>query len=323
MRGAAEQKGPDQRAEKRDFMGITVSEVLRFIEGTGGRPELQGRDDIEFEGYCPLNALRDSSITWARNTDDIRLPDANLHRNIVLIAEQGRKAEASFPIIYAENAHRTYFRVLEHFFGSRDFEKRGPGIEPTAVVETGDVGEGVYIGHHTYIDRDVAIGNHVRIYHNVTVQGRCTIGDYTVIESGASIGVCGFGHYTDTDGSPVCVPHLGGVSIGKHVKIGANNTIARGCLADTVIEDYVKTDNLCHIAHNDHIKRNAMLAAGTVLSGSVTVGEGVWFGPGSLATNGIEVGESAFFGIGAVATRSVPAGKVMVGVPARVLRDRG
>ncbi|MCM1224566.1 MAG: hypothetical protein NC548_59970 [Lachnospiraceae bacterium] len=304
-------------------MKITVYEVLRFIESIGGKFDLEGEDDVEFEGYCPLNTLKDNSITWVRNIDDIVLPEMNLYKNIVLIAEQGKKVEASFPVIYVENAHRTYFKIIEHFFDKEDMEKRRPEIESTAVIETNDVGEGVYIGHHTYIDKDVTIGNHVRIYHNVTIQGKCSIGDYTVIESGACIGVCGFGHYTDFDGNPVCVPHLGGVLIGKHVRIGANAAIVRGCLADTVIEDYAKIDNLCHIAHNVRIKSRAMLTASTVIAGSVTVGEGVWCGPGSMVKNGIEVEENAFLGIGAVATKSVPANKVMVGVPARVLRDRG
>lgn len=303
-------------------MRIAVLDVLRFIDSIGVKSELEGMDSVEFEGYCPLNALKENSITWVRNIEDIILPEMNSYKNIVLIAELGEKIEASFPVIYVENAHRTYFKIMEHFFGSRDFERKAPKIEQTAVVETDNVGEGVYIGHHTYIDKDVTIGNYVKIYHNVTIQGKCSIGDYTVIESGASIGVCGFGHYTDFDGNPVCVPHLGGVFIGNHVRIGANTAVVRGCLADTVIEDYAKIDNLCHIAHNTHIKSRAMLTASTVISGSVTVGEGAWFGPGSLVKNGIEVGENAFFGIGAVATKSVPANKVMVGVPAKVLRDR-
>ena len=238
------------------------------------------------------------------------------------MAELGAEfSGAQFPILYAENAHRTFFRILARFFADEDPENRAAGIAATAVVESGHIGDSVYIGHHSCIGGDVVIGNHVQILNNVSIQGKVSIGDYTVIESGTCIGTCGYGHYTDEEGYPICVPHLGGVHIGAHVKIGANCVVARGCLADTVIEDYAKIDALSHIAHNVHVGSRAMVI-NSLVSGSATIGENAWLAPGTVVNTAATVGQGSFLGLGTIATKDVPPGKLAVGVPARVVRDR-
>ena len=230
-------------------------------------------------------------------------------------------SSALFPILYAENAHRTYFRILAHFFSDEDPENRGSGIASTAIVESVNIGDNVYIGHHTYIGKDVVVGNHVQILNNVSIQGKVRVGDNTVIESGVSIGTCGYGHYTDENGHPVCVPHLGGVCIGANVKIGANCVIARGCLADTVIEDYAKIDALSHIAHNVYVKSGAMIV-NALVCGSATIGENTWLAPGTVVRNQVTVGHDSLLGLGTIAAKDIPPGKLAVGVPAKVVRNR-
>jgi UDP-3-O-[3-hydroxymyristoyl] glucosamine N-acyltransferase len=302
---------------------IHISEVLAFLREREIPHSYVGNPDVTFEAFCPLNALKPSAITWVRKADNLDIEKLNSVEGIVLVAELGAQIEhAHFPILYAENVHRTFFRLMSHFFRALDPDCREPGIASTAVIETSKIGEELYVGHHTYIGPEVEIGNHVTILNNVTIQGRVTIGDYTTIESGTTIGACGFGPSSDEAGNPFIVSHLGGVLIGRHVKIGANNAISRGCLSDTVIEDYVQTDNLCHIAHNDLIKRGALLTANSVISGSTTIGENAWLAPGSLVNNAITVGKDAFLGLGAVATKDVPENQVVVGIPATPLRDR-
>lgn len=304
-------------------MKVSVGEILSFFDTKQIKYKFSGDPNVSVNAFCPLHSPKDYSITWVRKIADVPVEKLNRRSGMLLVAELGEEIETlNCSVIYADNAHRSFFRVLEHFFSESDPEQKREGIESSAVVETANLGEHVYIGHHSYIGRDVKTGDYVRILNNVTIQGSVTIGDYTVIESGSTIGACGYGHYNDENGDPVCVPHLGGVVIGSHVKIGANNAVSRGCLSDTVIEDYVKTDNLCHIAHNDVIKRGAMLTANTVLSGSTTIGKRVWTAPGSLLNNSITVGDDAFLGLGAAVTKDVPEGKVVVGVPAKVLRER-
>lgn len=302
---------------------IKIKEVEDYLKEKKIKYSYRGDAQFCFIDFCPLNILKPGSITWVRNSEDIDIEKLNKCDGLILVAELESNIEgAHFPILYVENAHRTYFRIVAQFFANKNPECRKPQVASTAVVETCRIGQNLFVGHHTYIGPDVEIGDNVTILHNVTIQGTVYIGSNTVIESGTVVGACGFGYYNDEDGFPICVPHFGGVRIGSNVKIGANNTISRGCLADTIIEDYVKTDNLCHIAHNDYIKKGAMVTAGVVISGSTTVGENVWLAPGTLLNNSIDVGDNAFTGIGTVATKDIPEGKVVVGTPARVLKDR-
>lgn len=304
-------------------MMIKIIDVLSYLNTRHIRYKFSGDESRTFSTFCPLNSLKKDSITWVRNSDSLDVELLNSYSGIILVAEYDANIENNeFSVIYAENVHRTFFRIVAHFFGEMDPENRYPDIASTAIVESGNVGKNVYIGHHTYIGPDVIIGDNVQILNNVTIQGKVSIGNFSIIESGTTIGACGFGHYHDESGNPVCVPHFGGVVIGDYVKIGANNTISRGCLSDTIIEDYVKTDNLVHIAHNDHIKHGAMLTACVEISGSTTIGRDVWLAPGTTVREGVDIGDRVYTGIGAAVTKNQPGGKVVVGVPARILRDR-
>ena len=302
---------------------IKIQDVIRYLSENSIKYSYEGSNDFSFATFCPLNQLKEDSITWVRDVNKLNVEELNAVNGILLFSELNSKISgATFPVLYVENVHRSFFRIISFFFDNINPDKREPKIEKTAIVESHSVGKNVYIGHHTFIGKEVEIGDNVMILNNVTIQGRVIIGDHTIIESGSTIGACGFGQYWDENNNPVTVVHMGGVIIGHHVKIGANNAISRGCLADTIIEDYVQTDNLCHIAHNDIVKRGAILTANTVISGSTTIGENVWLAPGSLISNSVNVGKDAFLGIGAVAIKDVPENMVVAGVPAKTLRER-
>ena len=93
------------------------------------------------------------------------------------------------------------------------------------------------------------------------------------------IGHVGFGYARETDGTPVAIPHSGGVDVGDHVDIGANTCIDRGTMSDTVIGHQVKIDNLVHIAHNCVIGEAAYVIATAIVGGSVKIGPRAWIAP--------------------------------------------
>lgn len=165
-------------------------------------------------------------------------------------------------------------------------------------------GHKVIVGENTVLT-NCEIGNNVTIWHNVTIGGD------------------GFSFEVDErNGNVVKIPHFGKVIIGDRVEIQSGTQIARGSFQDTIIEDDVKIDQLVHIAHNCHVKRGTLIPAGAMLAGSVTVGEYSWIAPETSVINGATLGRHSMTGMGAVVTKDVGDNQLVVGVPARPLRQR-
>ncbi len=149
----------------------------------------------------------------------------------------------------------------------------GVVIGPNAVVEAGArVGAGVTVGAGCFIGRGTIVGSDSVLHPRVTVMHGCTLGDRVIVHPGAVIGADGFGIAKDGDGW-VKVPQLGGVRIGDDCEIGANTTIDRGALEDTVLEEGVKLDNQIMIAHNVHIGAHTVAAGCVGIAGSTTIGK--------------------------------------------------
>lgn len=145
-------------------------------------------------------------------------------------------------------------------------------VGPNVVIEAGaSIAEQVEIGAGSYVGAESRIGKGSRIATNVTIHHRVTIGEDAIIHSGAVIGADGFGFAHDGVGWEK-IAQLGGVQIGDRVEIGANTTIDRGALSDTVIEEGVKIDNQVMVAHNVKIGAHTAIAACVGISGSTEIG---------------------------------------------------
>ena len=191
-----------------------------------------------------------------------------------------------------------------------------------AIHREARISPSVSIGPGVVIGADVEIGPHCVIGPN-TVIDHATIGECTQIGPNCSIGGDGFGYEIDEEtGEVIKFPHFGRVQIGSRVEISSNCCIDRGSLRDTILEDDVKVNNLVHIAHNCHIKRGALLTANAMVAGSVVIGEHAWVGPSSSLRNGITMGRCAMTGLAAAATKSIGDNEIVVGIPAKKLRDR-
>ncbi|MBT8084774.1 MAG: UDP-3-O-(3-hydroxymyristoyl)glucosamine N-acyltransferase [Woeseia sp.] len=134
------------------------------------------------------------------------------------------------------------------------------------------IGERCYIGAGSVLGENVVIGDDTRLLANCTIMHDVVIGKRCIIHPGAVVGADGFGNAQGPAGW-VKVPQLGSVRIGDDVEIGANTTIDRGAIEDTVIEDGVRLDNLIQIAHNVRIGAHTAIASQTGISGSTTIGK--------------------------------------------------
>ena len=146
-------------------------------------------------------------------------------------------------------------------------------VGPGACVEEGvELGEDVVIGPNCFVGRGTRIGRGTRLYANVTVYHDCVIGEDCILHSGVVIGADGFGFARERSGAWVKIPQTGRVVIGSDVEIGANTTIDRGALDDTVIGDGVKLDNLIQSAHNVRIGDHTIMAGCAGVAGSAQIG---------------------------------------------------
>ena len=178
-------------------------------------------------------------------------------------------------------------------------------IGPQAVVGADcTIGQGVLIGAGTVLGTNVLVGERTSIGPRVTLLDGVRIGARCIVHPGVVIGADGFGFAPDR-GTWQKIPQVGGVVIGDDVEIGANTTIDRGAIEDTVIEDGVKIDNLVQIAHNVRLGAHTIMAAMSGVAGSTKVGKRCMIGGAVVMINSLAICDDALFTFGSVVTKSV------------------
>jgi UDP-3-O-[3-hydroxymyristoyl] glucosamine N-acyltransferase len=197
----------------------------------------------------------------------------------------------------------------------------GVSIQAFAVVEAGAIiGARTLIGAHSYVGHDVSLGEDCQIYPHVTIRERSKIANRVVLHPGVVIGSDGFG-YEFRDGRQVKIPQTGIVQIDDDVEIGSNSTVDRARFGRTWIQEGTKVDNLVQIGHNVTIGKHSILCAHVGISGSTRVGSYVTLA-GKVGVNGhIEIGDGAIVTAMAGVTKSVPPKEILVGLPAKPMRE--
>ncbi|MDR2723710.1 MAG: UDP-3-O-(3-hydroxymyristoyl)glucosamine N-acyltransferase [Holosporaceae bacterium] len=186
--------------------------------------------------------------------------------------------------------------------------------EYVIIEENVEIGNDVVIGHNCVIEKNCRIGNGGRIRNNVTIS-HSIIGNNVLINSGACIGESGFG-IIPTGSEMIYVQQLGRVIIGDGVRIGANTTVDRGSIGDTIIDNNTIIDNLVQVAHNVCIGERSVLVAQVGIAGSTKIGNDVVIA-GQVGVSGhIEIGDGAIVTAKSGIASSIDAGKIVGGIPA-------
>jgi UDP-3-O-[3-hydroxymyristoyl] glucosamine N-acyltransferase len=264
--------------------------------------------------------------------DDLRHSAAG----VVVVAPAFREAVPATAVpLVAERPQELFADLLDRLYpsdtlgalgGFAEGEGDAPLLEEGVRLGPGVVlGRGVEIGRNTVIGANTVIGPGVAIGRNCIIASNCTIdcaylGNGVVVQSGARIGGEGFG-WLDLGKTNRKVPQLGRVIVQDRVEIGANTTIDRGALGDTLIGDGTKIDNLVQIGHNCRIGRNCLIAAQCGLSGSTTLEDGVLMGGNAASAGHLTVGAGSVLRARCAVISDVPAGSDVAGAPAQNTKD--
>ena len=195
-------------------------------------------------------------------------------------------------------------------------------IDAGCVIEArARIGANVAIGTGAVVGADCSIGADSRLYPRVTLYPRCELGQRVTVHAGAVIGADGFG-YAPQNGRWLKIPQIGRVLICDDVEIGANTTIDRGALDDTVIEEGVKLDNQIQIGHNVHIGAHSAIAGCAGIAGSTTIGKHCMIGGAAMIGGHLQIADHVVISGGTWVTRSIEApGMYLSVIPATPSRE--
>jgi len=246
---------------------------------------LHGPPEARISGLATLATAGPEDISFLANPS-YRSILSETRAGAVILAEEDLAA-CPVPALVSPDPYLDWARIAEWL---RPPEPVSPGIHPTASIhETSSihpdasigpqavvgpgcvVGQDVQVGPGCVLDRDVRLGDGTRLVAQVYLGPDVTLGQRVVVHPGAVIGADGFGLAMDS-GHWHKVPQLGGVRIGDDCEIGANTTIDRGAIDDTVLEEDVRLDNQVQIAHNVRIGAHTAIAGCVGVAGSTRIG---------------------------------------------------
>lgn len=292
---------------------VAASRIAEFLGA-----ELRG-PDIEIERARSLQSLEVNSVIFFRKAEPGLIEQLNVLGQVLCITTGSLAERLKCSAIPVDDPRYAFALMLGYFFDPASQCE----ISPNCVIEEGAlIGDNVAIGPGSHISAQTSIGANTRIGSNVVVAGRVSIGKDCIIKSNTTIGEPGFGFVRDEGNRPVRFPHIGGVSIGDNVEIGSNCTVVQAALDMTIVEDFVKTDDHVHIAHNCKVGFGTFIAAGSIISGSVEIGKNCWLAPNSTIIDKCRIGEGAFVGLGSAVRKPVADHTTVFGVPASPIRLR-
>jgi UDP-3-O-[3-hydroxymyristoyl] glucosamine N-acyltransferase len=300
-------------------MGTRLKEL---VDRYGGR--LIGAGEIEVSSVAPLDQATAASITFLSNPK-FRAKAARTQAAALILSpadDAGIGAAYAGARIVADNPYAYFAKVAQHFAALRA-TRPAPGAHLSAVVDPGAtvaasasigphvvIGAGATIGERCLIDAGcfigdgAAIGADSHLFARVTIHAGCELGQRAIVHSGAVIGADGFG-FANEAGRWIKIPQSGRVRIGDDVEIGANTTIDRGALDDTVIEDGVKLDNQIQIGHNCRIGAHTAMAGCVGVAGSAIIGKYCTFGGAAMVLGHLSIADHVHISSGSLVSRSI------------------
>lgn len=294
-------------------------------------------DDVDVSGVAPLQAEEpaDGSLAFLAN------PAYRKHlaatRAAAVVLHPAEAAHCPVPALLSTNPYATYARIaalLERVPSRPAGIHASAAIDPTATIDpTAHVGAfvsvgarsvvaaGAVVGPGCVIGEDCMVGAGSELVARVTLVRRVRLGERVRIHPGAVLGADGFGLAVD-GGRWINVPQLGGVVVGDDCEIGANTTIDRGAIEDTVLEEDVRLDNQIQIGHNVRIGAHTAMAGCVAVAGSTRIGRWCLVGGAAGIVGHLEIADKVTIGAMSLVTHSLDEpGEYASGTPLQPKRE--
>lgn len=295
-------------------MKLRLDEIVGRLGG-----ELVGAGDTVIEGIAPLDSAGPHELAFLSNPKYRSKIKQSRAAAVIMAAPADPAINAA---ILTAQPYLYFARVAQWL---NPPETAVPGVHLSAVVEgsvapSACIGPNVWIapgatieadaviGANSSIGRGARIGKASRLAPNVSVGSACQIGERCIVHSGAVIGADGFGFARETEGTWVKIPQIGKVLIGDDVEIGANTTIDRGALGDTLVGNGVKLDNQIQIAHNVRIGDHCAMAGCVGIAGSSVIGARCTVGGGAIILGHLTLADDVNVSAGTLVAKSITGG---------------
>lgn len=309
-------------AAARSHSPITLRQIHQVVGG-----DLVGSPDAMVTGLTSYEAAGPNDLTFVAND---RILKTGGKTTAGAILSHRRLNEYVGPQLIVSNPTLAFALVAQTFFVPTSPPR---GIDPTVVrgtdvrigtdvsiwpgVTLGDrvtIGTRVTLYPGCFVGHDSSIGDDSLLYPNVVVREGCRIGARVIVHPGTVIGSDGFGYVQD-QGRHHKIPQLGGVTIEDDVELGANVTIDRATLGQTVIKQGTKVDNLVQIAHNVTIGAHCIVVAQVGIAGSTKVGHHVMIGGQAGLADHLQIGDQVMIASRAGVNRSLESNQIVSGAP--------
>lgn len=295
---------------------ISIIDILSIL----GNATYIGSNQVKIIKLVQVDELRNvNELAWCSEKNNEKLLALNNGTVICSVNTSERYFQAGMNYILCEDPRMAFKIILEKNFID---EKINYSISTSSKIShSAKISKNVYIGENCVIEDDVVIGKNCIIKHNNILHKGTVIGNNVKIGSNNTIGGVGFGYVKEKDNSYSFIHHVGNVEIHDNVEIGNNNCIDRAVLGSTLIGKDVKIDNLVHIAHGVIIGDNSLIIANAMIGGSAKIGKNCWIAPSASILNKNVIGDNVTVGMGAVVIRDVPNDDIVVGNPAKSIRN--
>lgn len=308
---------------------ISVSELSRIL----GCP-YEGDGSLIIKGVSSLEKASPGDLVFLSHSKYRHLLEKTKASAAVIPLKESYHR---ISVIKSENPHLSFIQAIDFFYTPYQPE---PGRHPQAFISpSARIGKNVSIGAFAFIGDAVEIGEgsvifplvsiyprvkigkNTIIHSHVSIREDVLIGNHVIIHNGSVIGSDGFGYIQDKDGSRIKIPQKGTVVIQDNVEIGANATVDRAVLDETIIARGTKIDNLVHIAHSVEIGENNILAAQTGIAGSSKTGRNVIMAGQVGVADHVTIGDDVIIAAKSGIAKDVPAKSFIGGIPSLDIKE--